>query len=89
MAGFRGRPSNKRPVVEPYRRKCHTCGKVKTVKHRKTLLPCVSSEFKIPTYSKNATKKNRTELPGVILEHYCSSECAGDGFVNNYTEDDF
>ena len=31
MAGFRGRPSNKRPVVEKIRRKCVGCGKIKEV----------------------------------------------------------
>jgi len=86
----RGRPSNKRPIVEPYRKKCNTCGKVKTVKHRKTTIPAVeNASYKIPTYNKNATHKKRTELPGVVFEHYCSSECAGDGFVNHYTEEDF
>lgn len=85
----KGRPSNKRPVVEPYRRKCATCGKVRLVKHRKQTIPTAASEYKIPTYNKNATHKKRTEVPGVVTEHYCSIECAGDSFVNTYTEDDF
>ena len=60
----RGRPSNKRPVVEPYRRKCNTCGKVLVVKHRRTILPRVGSEFKIPTYNKNANHKI------TVIEHH-------------------
>ena len=85
----RGRPSYIRPVVEPYRRKCNTCGKVLVVKHRRTILPRVGSEFKIPTYNKNATHKKRTELSGAVVEHYCSIESAGDSFVNHYTPEDF
>jgi len=43
---------------------------------------------KLPTYTPK-TRKNRTDIPGVVIENYCSTECAGDEFVNNYTEDDF
>ena len=68
---------------------CNTCGKVLVVKHRRTILPRVGSEFKIPTYNKNATHKKRTELSGAVVEHYCSIECAGDSFVNHYTPEDF
>ena len=77
MAGFRGRPSNKRPVVEPIRKKCYNCGKIRLVKHKKTILPTAGSQWKIPIYNKNATKKNRVDLPGVVIEYYCSVECGG------------
>ena len=39
MAGFKGRPSNKRPVVEAIRRKCVGCGKIKEVKFKKYWIP--------------------------------------------------
>lgn len=83
----RGRDA--RPKLDPIRRKCATCGKVRVVKHRSWSIPTVSSEFNIPTYNKNATKKNRIDQPGVEVKNYCSIECSGDSFLNKYTEDDF
>jgi len=46
MAMKRGRPSNKRPVVEPIRRKCQApgCGKIRLV---------VYKEWKIPPRTSN------------------------------------
>jgi len=43
---------------------------------------------KLPTYNPK-TRKRREDIPGVVIENYCSIECAGDDFINNYTEDDF
>ena len=84
-----GRPSNKRPVVEPIRRKCATCGKVLLVKHRKWIIPQRGSEYKVPSYNPNTKKKERKEIPGVEVLNFCSIECGGEGFLNTYTEDDF
>jgi len=83
----RGRDA--RPKLDPIRRKCHTCGKIRVVKHRSWSVPTVATEFKIPTYNKNATKKDRIDQPGVEVKNYCSIECSGDSFLNKYTEDDF
>lgn len=83
----RGRDA--RPKLDPIRRKCATCGKVRVVKHRSWSIPAVSSEFNIPTYNKNANRKNREDQPGVSVKNYCGIECAGDSFINKYTEDDF
>ena len=87
MARPRGRDA--RPKLEPIRRKCSTCGKIKVVKHRSFKMPTNSSEFNIPIYNKNASKKNREDVKGVEVKNYCSIECSGDGFENKYTEDDF
>ena len=83
----RGRDA--RPKLDPIRRKCAECGKIRVVKHRSWSVPTMSSEFNIPTYSKNATKKDRIDQPGVEVKNYCSIECSGDSFLNKYTEDDF
>ena len=87
MARPRGRDA--RPKLDPIRRKCSTCGKIKVVKHRSWKMPTNSSEFNIPIYNKNATKKNREDVKGAEVKNYCSLECSGDGFENKYTEDDF
>ena len=83
----RGRDA--RPKLDPIRRKCHTCGKIRVVKHRSWSVPTMSSEFNIPIYNKNANHKNREDQPGTSVKNYCSIECAGDTFLNKYTEDDF
>jgi len=31
----------------------------------------------------------RKDIPGMEVRNYCSTECAGDEFVNHYTEEDF
>ncbi len=85
----RGRPRGKRPEVEPIRRKCATCGKIRVVKHRSWSIPTVSSEYSQPTYNPNSKKKDRIDQPGVTVTNYCSIECGGESFVNPYTEDDF
>ena len=87
MARPRGRDA--RPKLEPIRRKCSTCGKIKVVQHRSWVVPSASSEFNIPTYNKNAEHKNREDLKGAVVKNYCSLECSGDSFLNKYTEEDF
>ena len=87
MARPKGRDA--RPKLEPIRRKCSTCGKIKVVKHRSWKIPTNSSQFNIPIYNKNAAKKNREDQPGATVKNYCSIECSGDSFLNKYTEDDF
>ncbi len=80
----------KRQTREPIRRKCHTCGSIKLVEHRLFTMPPFNSQggTKLPTYTPK-TRKRREDIPGVVIENYCSVECAGPDFVNNYTEDDF
>ena len=87
MARPKGRDA--RPIVEPIRRKCSTCGKIKVVKHRSWKIPTNSSQFNIPIYNKNANHKKREDQTGTSVKNYCSIECAGDTFLNKYTEDDF
>ena len=87
MARPRGRDA--RPKLDPIRRKCAECGKVRVVKHRSWKIPNNSSQFNIPVYNKNANHKKREDQPGVEVKNYCSIECAGDRFENKYTEDDF
>tara|TARA_Y100001963_G_C6769801_1_gene444255 strand:+ start:2030 stop:2293 length:264 start_codon:yes stop_codon:yes gene_type:complete len=84
-------PRQKRPVRERIRRKCHTCGSIKWVEHRQFHIPTFDSQggIKIPTYNPNAKKPKHEDIKGVVVENYCSIECAGDDFINNYTEDDF
>ena len=77
----------KRPYVEPVRRKCATCGKIKLVEHRSWTIPPAKTQT---TYVSNTKKRKlRKDMPGVSVTNYCSIECAGDDFVNNYTERDF
>jgi len=77
----------KRPYVEPVRRKCATCGKIKLVEHREWSIPEAKTQV---TYVSNPKKRKlRKDMPGVTVTNYCSVECAGPEFVNNYTEDDF
>ncbi len=87
MARPRGRDA--RPKLDPIRRKCAECGKVRVVKHRRWKIPTNSSEFNIPIYNKNANHKKREDVKGNEVKNYCSIECAGDSFLNKYTEDDF
>ena len=60
-----------RPVVEPIRRKCATCGKVKVVKVR---------HWSVPPTKFNANKGGgplRKDIPGASVTNYCSYECSG------------
>jgi|TARA_R110000823_G_scaffold240334_1_gene365340 hypothetical protein len=75
MAGFKGRPSNKRPIVEAIRRKCVGCGKIKEVKFKKYWIPSYSDLSEIPVYLKNGPKTNRLERKGAIVKYYCEYEC--------------
>ena len=55
----------KRPVVEPIRRKCAACGKIKLVVYR---------EWKIPptTFSQNMNNRPlRKDIPGAEVTNYC------------------
>ena len=78
MAGFRGRPSNKRPVVEPIRRKCVGCGKIKQVGFKKYFIPSYTLEKDIPVYQKNGPKKDRLERRGATVEYWCTYDCYQD-----------
>tara|TARA_Y100000004_G_scaffold162501_1_gene191303 strand:+ start:1345 stop:1557 length:213 start_codon:yes stop_codon:yes gene_type:complete len=60
-----------RPVVEPIRRKCAKCGKIKLV---------VVREWKVPptTFTPNMNNKRlRKDIPGAEVTNYCSYECSG------------
>jgi hypothetical protein len=59
-----------RPVVEDIRRKCNTCGSVKTVVVKKYNMP--PAKF-TPTMN---NKPLRKDIPGVGIEYYCSYECS-------------
>tara|TARA_S200002703_G_C3737482_1_gene226741 strand:+ start:173 stop:454 length:282 start_codon:yes stop_codon:yes gene_type:complete len=85
----------KRPFVEPIRRKCEDTGTVKQVNYKYYYIPPFDSQggTKLPTYTPK-TRKNRSEIPGVVVKYYHTLEGAeaahGEGsFTNNYTEDDF
>ena len=65
------------------RKKCSTCGSIKVVEHRKVELPMRNNNYN-PREEKKAV-----DLPGAVVYHYCSTECAGDSFVYNYTDLDF
>ena len=77
----------KRPVVEPIRRKCATCGSVKLVQHRSWTVP-PTTQYRQPIYNPKTAKK-RQDMPGVSVLNYCSIDCEGDEFINHYTADDF
>ena len=68
---------------EGYRKKCSVCGSIKPVQHRKVELPQRDNNFN-PREEKKAV-----DIKGAVVYHYCSTECAGDSFVNNYTDLDF
>ena len=74
---------NKPLWEEGYRKKCSVCGSVKKVEHRRVELPQRDNNFN-PREEKKAG-----EIKGSVVYHYCSTECAGDPFVNNYTDLDF
>ena len=83
MAGFRGRPSNKRPVVEKIRRKCVGCGKIKEVVFRNYYIPPYTFEKDIPVYQKNGPKKDRLERKGATVEYWCTYDCYQDPTLCN------
>jgi hypothetical protein len=65
------------------RKKCSSCGSIKEVQHRKVMLPQSNKAFN------QKEQRKSTELPGAIVLHYCSIECAGTEFVNHWVEEDF
>ena len=58
----RGR--QKRPVLEPIRRKCEDTGTVKQVNYRHFTIPPVNTNMgtKSPTYNPNTPNKNREDI---------------------------
>tara|TARA_B100000925_G_scaffold167020_1_gene125701 strand:- start:43 stop:273 length:231 start_codon:yes stop_codon:yes gene_type:complete len=63
----------KRPEVEPIRRKCFACGKVRLVVFR---------EWKIPPTKFNPTKGSgplRKDIPGAVVNNYCCFPNSEDG----------
>jgi hypothetical protein len=74
---------NKPLWKEGFRKKCSTCGSIKQVQHRKVELLPSSRAFN----PKETTPAH--ELPGAVVSHYCSVECAGDDYINNYTDENF
>jgi hypothetical protein len=79
----RHKKKNKPLWEEGYRKKCSACGSVKKVEHRKVELPMRDNNFN-PREERKAV-----DIKGAVVYHYCSTECAGDSFVNNYTDLDF
>ena len=57
----------KRPVVEPIRRKCVACGKVKLVEYREWYIPPVEKETFV---SGAGDKKSRLDIPGSSVSNY-------------------
>jgi hypothetical protein len=77
----------KRPYVEPIRRKCFNCGSVKQVEHKQWFPVANTTQT---NYTPNMEKKVlRKDQPGMQVRYYCSTECGGDVFINHYTEEDF
>ena len=37
----------------------------------------------------NVMEKKAVDIPGAVVYHYCSTDCAGQEFINNYTDLDF
>jgi len=57
------------------RKKCSVCGSIRKVEHRKVELPMRNNNYN-PREEKKAV-----DLPGAVVYHYCSVECAGESFV--------
>tara|TARA_B100000767_G_scaffold80980_1_gene77780 strand:- start:19 stop:282 length:264 start_codon:yes stop_codon:yes gene_type:complete len=82
----------KRPFVEPIRRKCEDTQSVKQVNYKYYLMP---PSLKQTTWTTNMDKKVlRKDVSGVIIKYYHTIEGAeeaqGEGsYINNYTEDQF
>jgi len=82
----------KRPYVEPIRRKCEDTQSVKQVNYKYYLMPPSTTQT---IWTTNMDKKVlRTDVKGVEIKYYHTLEGAeeahGEGsFINNYTEEDF
>ena len=57
----------KRPVVEPIRRKCVACVKVKLVEYREWYIPPVEKETFV---SGAGDRKSRLDIPGSSVSNY-------------------
>ena len=77
----------KRPYVEPIRRKCEDTQSVKQVNYKYYLMPPSTTQT---IWTTNMDKKVlRKDQQGMKVRYYCSTECGGDVFINHYTEEDF
>jgi len=82
----------KRPFVEPIRRKCEDTQSVKQVNYKYYLMP---PSLKQTSWTTNMDKKVlRKDVPGVEIKYYHTLDGAeaahGKGsYINNYTEEDF
>ena len=77
------RKKNKPLWEEGYRKKCSVCGSVKKVEHRRVELPMRNNNFN-PREERKAV-----DITGAVVYNYCSTDCAGQEFINNYTDLDF
>ena len=71
------RRSNKRPEKVIIRRKCHTCGKMKTDPYVYQTVPSVDYGVE-PVYNMRAEHTKRMDLKGVnkvTTSYYCDVEC--------------
>ena len=81
------RRSNKRPEKVIIRRKCHTCGTMKTDPYVYTTVPSINPYGIIPNYNKNVEHPLRADLKdgkdqfGLVVKkkvhitYYCDTEC--------------
>ena len=78
MAMKRGRPSNKRPVVEPIRRKCQApgCGKIRLVVYREWKIP-PRTQYGGPQTPREG--QTRLDIPGAEVNYYCCFPNLDDG----------
>ena len=72
---------NRLLTIPSMRKKCHTCGSIKEVQHRLIVVP--------KDVPKTKKFKDYLDIPNVVIENYCSVECSGDEFINNYSPEDF
>ena len=72
---------NKLLTIPSMRKKCNTCGSIKEVQHRHITLP-----MDLP---KTKKFKDYVDMPNTTILNFCSVECAGDDFINNYEPEDF
>ena len=70
------RRSNKRPEKVIIRRKCHTCGTMKTDPYVYTTVPSLNPYSIIPNYNKNAEHPLRADLKDAINGLSISKKCS-------------
>jgi len=77
----------KRPYVEPIRRKCEDTQSVKQVQHRYITIP------KAWTSKGNKGIHDFTDIPGAVVTNYSSTEGVPEDlreeFINSYDEEQF